>query len=121
MGITDFLKSTADYAVVHGVSPIIFLILYVASIPLYYFPLLKIRAIYKNRKNKDVVLRVLIGAIVLNRFAWALPYLYVLFFGKNLPLFIKVVLLSYMAVGTIYFVIKKYTGYVKLKGEGSWK
>lgn len=121
MGIEEFLQSASAYAVDHGVDPMVFIVLYIVSIPLYYFPILKIKTIYDDRKNKKSVFRVLAGAIILNRFAWALPYLYILISGKNLPTTLKVVLLLYMVAGVIFFVVKKYIKYSKLKGEGSWR
>jgi fatty acid desaturase len=92
------------YAHSHNVDPLIFIIIYLASFPFYYLPLLKIKKFYDSRKDKKELGREVLASIIINRFAWAAPYGYVMIWGKGLPAWIYMLVSAYLLFGAIYFV-----------------
>ncbi len=67
-----------NYGHAHGVSPILFALLYVAHHPLFWGTVAWIAA--RLRKKRPVA-----GLVVLAVFFWVMPYGYVLAFGRGLP------------------------------------
>ena len=68
-----------NYGNAHGVSPILFALLYVAHHPLFWGTVAWIAA--RLRKKRPVI-----GLVVLAIFFWVMPYGYVLAFGRGLPI-----------------------------------
>jgi len=89
----------------YGVNPIVFLILMVLCAPFFYFSIYRlIRAGVK----KDAKALTLWSTVFL--VATVLPYLYVLFFGHNLPWYV------YLILGAL-IAHSGWTLYKKLKGK----
>ncbi len=65
---------------IYRVNPVIFLVVYFASVPFFYYSLFRMLRALARRRGKEIMLWscVFLGATVA-------PFLYVLFFGRNLP------------------------------------
>ena len=87
----------------HSVNPYVLIGLLVACSPFFYFSIYKlIRSLAKKQRKQILVWSSIFLA------ATALPWLYVLAFGKNLPWYIYLVLGALIAQG-IYSLIRKLT------------
>jgi len=71
----------------YSVDPVAFLVIYLVSVPFFYFSIYRmVRALARRRQQELVVWStVFLGAT-------AAPFLYVLFFGRNLPWWVYVVI-----------------------------
>jgi hypothetical protein len=99
--LEGFMKAAqAQYAV----NPVVFVVLLTACAPFFYFSIYKlVRALAKRDSNRIMVWSaVFLGATIL-------PYLYVLFFGRNMPWWIYLVLVVLIAQG-IYSLVRKLRG-----------
>jgi len=85
----------------YSVDPIVFVVLLVACAPFFYFSIYKlIRAIAKKSSNGIALwASVFLGSA-------ALPYLYVLVFGRNMPWWIYIIIGLLVAQG-VYTLVKK--------------
>jgi hypothetical protein len=85
----------------YGVDPTAFLIIYFVSVPFFYFSIYRmVRAIARRRQQELVVW----SAIFLG--ATASPFLYVLFFGRNLPWWVYVVIAFLIGQG-VYSLVRR--------------
>jgi ABC-type Co2+ transport system permease subunit len=113
--VIEFIVSKFDalskQAVEHyGVNPAIFLVIYLVSVPFFYYSLFRmVRAVAKKR-GKEVLLwsTVFLGATVA-------PFIYVLFFGRNLPWWVYGIIALLIGYG-IFSLIRKLR---RTKGTGS--
>ena len=64
----------------YGVDPVVFLVIYLLSAPFFYYSLFRMTRALAKRIGKEIMLW---SAVFLC--ATAAPFLYVLFFGRNLP------------------------------------
>ncbi len=109
--LASYYSSFLDYSLAHGVNPYIFLAIYVASIPFYYYPFFSLakrlgflRA--KNNLARTPLKSNLIQYIIINRLAWASPYFYVLIWGKGLPRVVSILIYVYLLLGIIFYFYK---------------
>ena len=71
----------------YGVDPVVFLILYLACAPVFYFSIFRmVRALAKGLRQEITVWSMVFLA------ATAAPFIYVLLFGRNLPWWVYVVI-----------------------------
>ncbi len=71
----------------YGVNPVIFLVIYLGSGPFFYYSIFRmVRAMAKRLGNEVMIWSAVFLA------ATAAPFLYVLFFGRNLPWWIYVII-----------------------------
>jgi len=86
----------------YGVNPAIFLALYLSGVPFFYYSLFRmIRAIAKKlEKEVSVWCTVLLGTIVA-------PFIYVLFFGRNLPWWAYGIITLLIGQGMFSLIIRK--------------
>jgi ABC-type Co2+ transport system permease subunit len=91
----------------HNVSPVLFAILYVLSIPPYMGSM--VWAVRNHKKNKAIAL-----PVISTLFFFILPALYVLIFGENVAWWVYALLIILVIYST-YTVIKKIQN--KLKSE----
>jgi len=85
----------------YGVNPIVFLVIYLISVPFFYYSLLRtIRALAK-KLGKEVRLW---SAVFLC--ATAAPFLYVLFFGRNLTWWVYGIIILLIGQGVFSLVRK---------------
>lgn len=118
----NFINELINKAVnVYNVNPYIFVGLFFASLPFYYPGYyLMIKAGYRYFKNdykksKDFDLGNLIKSkgflpgLIINRFGWVLPYLYLMTFGRNLPIWIYMLIIMWLGLTTYLTIFKTRT------------
>ena len=86
------------YANNHGVNPQIFILIYLISIPFFYYPFIKIKSALRD-KNKNNLKSSIISGIIVISLAWASPYLYIVIFGKELPSWLYALLAIILLLG----------------------
>jgi hypothetical protein len=87
----------------YGVDPVAFLIIYLASAPVFYFSIFRmVRALAKGLRNEITLWSMVFLA------ATAAPFLYVLLFGRNLPWWVYVVIGLLIAQG-VYSLVRRLT------------
>lgn len=99
----------------YHVNPLIFVILMTASVPPYYwgwFALAKetvdFGKRYKNKQNGLKITDILtekgfLLPLTINRAAWVMPYIYVIFWGKNIPLWFWIVFFGWICLSSYLF------------------
>lgn len=95
----------------YGVDPIVFIVIYFASVPFFYFSIYRMVRALAKRKQQEIMVwsMVFLGAT-------AAPFLYVLFFGRNLPWWVYVVIAGLIGQG-VYSLIRKLRK--KPQGDGT--
>jgi fatty acid desaturase len=96
--VHEILRQARDQ---YGVNPVVFLVIYFGSAPFFYYSLFRmVRALAKKR-GKEVLLwsTVFLCATVA-------PFIYVLFFGRNLPWWIYGIIALLIGYG-IFSLIRK--------------
>jgi hypothetical protein len=85
----------------YGVNPAIFLIIYLASVPFFYYALVRMLQALAGKRGKGVLLwsTVFLSATVA-------PFIYVLFFGRNLPWWVYGIIALLIGHG-IFSLIRK--------------
>ncbi len=85
----------------YGVDPIVFLVIYLASVPFFYYSIYRmVRGLAHRRRNEIVTWSmVFLGATVA-------PFLYVLFFGRNLPWWVYVLVALLIGQG-VYSLVRR--------------
>jgi len=87
----------------YGVDPVAFLVIYLASVPFFYFSIFRmIRALARRRQQEIIVW----SAVFLG--STAAPFIYVLFFGRNLPWWVYVVIALLMGQG-VFSLVRRLT------------
>lgn len=87
----------------YGVDPVAFIVIYLASVPFFYFSIFRmIRALARRRQQEIIVW----SAVFLG--ATAAPFIYVLFFGHNLPWWVYVVIALLVGQG-IFSLVRRLT------------
>jgi hypothetical protein len=82
--IQDLMRAAREN---YGVDPVAFLIIYLASAPVFYFSIFRmVRALARKLTNEITLWSMVFLA------ATAAPFLYVLLFGRNLPWWVYVVI-----------------------------
>ena len=98
--VQTFWGSIMELGVEHNVSPVLFAILYVASLPPYMGSM--VWAVQNHRTQKAVAL-----PIMSTLFFFILPALYVLIFGKNVAWWVYLIIMLMIGYGS-YSVYKKF-------------
>ncbi len=85
----------------YSVDPVVFLVIYLAAAPVFYYSLFRtIRALARRRGNEAVVWSsVFLCAVVA-------PFLYVLFFGRNLPWWVYTAIALLIAQSVLSMAMK---------------
>jgi fatty acid desaturase len=85
------------------VDPVIFIVIYLFSVPFFYYSIFRmVRALARKRGNEIMVWSIVFLA------ATAAPFLYVLFFGRNLPWWVYVVIALLIGQG-VYSLVRRLT------------
>lgn len=92
----NFIEYYRNLAInTYDVDPFLFVALVVISTPFYYYSLFIIgKIIYKLKNehklnNKEILKnKKFITALIVNQIAWALPNIYIIFWGRYLPLWL---------------------------------
>ncbi len=85
----------------YGVNPAIFLVIYFISVPFFYYSLFRIVQAFARKRGKEALLW---AAVFLC--ATIAPFIYVLFFGRNLPWWIYGIIALLIGYG-IFSLIRK--------------
>lgn len=111
MNIIEYYRNIA--IINYHVDPIIFIVLIIISIPFYYYGLFVMGKIIYRLKTKHKLIgkeilkhKEFIRALVINQVAWIAPYIYVLFWGENLPLWFWVLIFAYIILAAYLFYKK---------------
>jgi len=87
----------------YGVDPVAFIVIYLVSVPFFYFSIFRmIRALARRRQQEIIVW----SAVFLG--ATAAPFIYVLFFGRNLPWWVYVVIALLVGQG-VFSLVRRLT------------
>jgi hypothetical protein len=87
----------------YGVDPVVFIVIYLASGPFFYYSIFRmVRALARRLRNEITVWSMVFLA------ATAAPFLYVLFFGHNLPWWVYVVIGLLIGQG-VYSLVRRLT------------
>ena len=104
-GIGDVMRSARTN---YGVDPVAFLVIYLSSVPFFYYSIFRMVRAMARRKRSEITFwsTIFLAASVA-------PFLYVLFFGHNLPWWAYAVIGLLVGQGT-YSLVRKLT---KRNGE----
>jgi hypothetical protein len=97
-GIRDMMRAARDS---YGVDPVAFIVIYLASAPFFYYSIFRMVKALARRQQQGIVVwsMVFLGAT-------AAPFLYVLFFGRNLPWWVYLVIGALIGQG-VYSLIRR--------------
>ena len=85
----------------YGVDPVIFLAIYLISVPIFYYSLVRMmRAIARKRGNEVMIWSMIFLCSIVA------PFIYVLFFGRNLPWWVYAIIALLIGQG-IFSLIRK--------------
>ena len=94
----------------YGVDPVAFLVIYLVSVPFFYYSIFRmVRALARKLRQEVMIWSAVFLA------STAAPFLYVLFFGRNLPWWVYGVIALLIGQG-VYSLIRRLTK--KPAGEG---
>ena len=87
----------------YGVDPVVFLVIYLSSVPFFYFSIFRmIRALARKLRNEIMIWSAVFLA------STAAPFIYVLFFGRNLPWWVYAVIGLLIGQG-VFSLVRKLT------------
>lgn len=97
----NFLENLRDIAVNrYDIDPLVFIVLVIVTTPFYYGSLFVIgKVIYKLKSKHKLNNKEILGhhkfiiAFIINQIAWVLPNIYIIFWGKNLPLWLWILII----------------------------
>jgi hypothetical protein len=97
-GIRELMRAArANY----GVDPIVFLVIYLVSVPFFYYSLFRmVRALARKLRREVMIFSSIFLASTIA------PFLYVLFFGRNLPWWVYGVVALLIGQG-VYSLVRK--------------
>jgi fatty acid desaturase len=96
--VDRIIKQAVDY---YGVNPVIFLVIYFISVPFFYYSLFRVVEALAKKRGKEALVW---GAVFLC--ATIAPFIYVLFFGRNLPWWVYGIIALLIGYG-IFSLIRK--------------
>ncbi len=85
----------------YGVDPVAFIVIYLASVPFFYYSIFRMVRALAQEAQQEIMLWSMIFLA-----ATAAPFLYVLFFGRNLPWWVYVVIALLIGQG-VYSLIRR--------------
>jgi len=92
------IKQAIDY---YGVNPVIFLVIYLVSVPFFYYSLFRVAQALAKKRGKEALVW---GTVFLC--ATIAPFMYVLFLGRNLPWWVYGIIALLIGYG-IFSLIRK--------------
>jgi hypothetical protein len=97
-GIRDLMDGARSK---YGVDPVVFLVIYLTSVPFFYYSIFRmVRALARRRQNEIITWSTVFLA------ATVAPFLYVLFFGRNLPWWVYLVVALLIGQG-VYSLVRR--------------
>jgi hypothetical protein len=97
----EIWKQAIDH---YGVNPAIFLVIYLMSMPFFYYSLFRMMRALARKRGKEVAIWSTVFLC-----ATAAPFIYVLFFGRNLPWWVYGIIALLIGQG-IFSLIRKLRG-----------
>ncbi|HUJ74428.1 MAG TPA: hypothetical protein VL359_06195 [bacterium] len=98
--VRDLMRAARDD---YGVDPVAFIVIYLVSVPFFYFSIYRmIRALARRRQQEIIVWSAVFLA------STVAPFIYVLFFGRNLPWWVYVVIALLVGQG-VYSLVRRLT------------
>jgi hypothetical protein len=85
----------------YGVNPVVFLVIYLVSVPFFYYSLFRTLRALAKKLGKEVMFWSTIFLC-----ANVAPFLYVLFFGRNIPWWVYGIIALLIGQGVLSLVIK---------------
>lgn len=84
----------------YGVDPLVFLAIYLVSVPIFYYALFRtVRAVAKQLDEKEIMLWSMLFLSTT-----VAPFVYVLFFGRNLPWWVYGIIVLVIAQGVFSLI-----------------
>jgi predicted membrane channel-forming protein YqfA (hemolysin III family) len=100
--ILGWIRGTMSSArVSYGVDPVVFIVIYLASVPVFYYSIFRMVRALARKLQKEIMLWSMIFLA-----ATVAPFLYVLFFGRNLPWWVYIIIALLIGQG-VYSLISK--------------
>ena len=96
----------------YGVNPAIFLVIYLISTPFFYYSLFRVVQAFAKKRGKEALVW---GTVFLC--ATIAPFMYVLFFGKNLPWWVYGIIALLIGYGIFSLIRKLSVMHHKYGGE----
>jgi len=96
--IEELLQAARDN---YGVNPVVFLVIYLVCVPFFYYSLFRTLRALAKKIGKEVMLW---SAIFLC--ANVAPFLYVLFFGRNIPWWVYIIIAILIGQAVLSLVMK---------------
>jgi hypothetical protein len=96
--IDELIRAARD---IYGVNPFVFLIIYLVCVPFFYYSLFRMLRALAKKLGMEIMLW---SAIFLC--ANVAPFLYVLFFGRNIPWWVYGIIAILIGQGVLSLVIK---------------
>jgi hypothetical protein len=85
----------------YGVDPVVFLVIYLGSVPFFYYSIFRmVRALAKRLQNEVMIWSAVFLA------STAAPFIYVLLFGRNLPWWVYLIIAALIGQG-VYSLVRK--------------
>lgn len=117
----NFLENLRDIAVNrYDIDPLVFIVLVIVTTPFYYGSLFVIgKVIYKLKSkhklnNKEILgHHEFIAAFIVNQIAWALPNIYIIFWGKSLPYWVWLLVAINIVLTLSFFYSKIFFHFIK--------
>ena len=98
--VRDLMRAARDD---YGVDPVAFIVIYLVSVPFFYFSIYRmIRALARRRQQEIIVWSAVFLA------STVAPFIYVLFFGRNLPWWVYVVIALLVGQG-VFSLVRRLT------------
>ncbi|MDD5686906.1 MAG: hypothetical protein PHE88_03620 [Elusimicrobia bacterium] len=94
----EFMQAARDN---YGVNPVIFLVIYLVCVPFFYYSLFRIFRSFAKRLMKEVMFWSTIFLC-----ATVAPFLYVLFFGRNIPWWVYGIVVLIIGQAVLSLVLK---------------
>jgi hypothetical protein len=85
----------------YGVEPVVFLVIYLVSVPFFYYSIFRMVRALARKLRREVMIW---SAVFLG--STAAPFLYVLFFGRNLPWWVYGVIALLIGQG-VYSLVRR--------------
>jgi hypothetical protein len=88
----------------YGVDPVVFIVIYLVCVPVFYYALFRMIRALAKRLAKEIMLwsSIFLCTVVA-------PFLYVLFFGRNLPWWVYVIIALLIGQG-VFSLVRKLRG-----------
>jgi hypothetical protein len=96
--IEELMQTARDR---YGVNPVIFLIIYLVCVPFFYYSLFRTFRALAKKLGKEVMLWSTIFLC-----STVAPFIYVLFFGRNMPWWVYGIIAALIGQGILSFVMK---------------